>query len=409
MKKSMKIGIIRETKIPTDNRVAFTPIQIKNIQNKYKDISFVIQKSDIRAYHDYEYEELGLEVKEDVSDSDILFGIKEAKINTLIPNKHYFFFGHIAKMQTYNKPLIKKMMELGITFTDYEYLVDENNHRLCAFGWWAGAVGAYNTLRAFGLRDKIFELPIPGLKFTLKDLIDYAAANKDYSCKIVVSGKGRSSQGVQFVLNQIGFKKLDNDEFLKNSSNEPRVYTVAYIDSMVKRIDQENEAFDRNHFRNNPESYKSDFLKFSRIADVYIPCHFWNQYDPIYLTEEDLRNEDMKIRVIGDVTCDIKGSIKSTVRSSTHDEPFYDYNPFTEKEEEAFSSDRNITVMAVDTLPNALALETSKYFGEKLMENIVENLLSENVLENEIIRRATILNKGELTDKYLYLKEFANQ
>ena len=136
---------------------------------------------------------------------------------------------------------------------------------------------------------------------------------------------------------------------------------------------------------------------------------FWNQYDPIYLTEEDLRNEDMKIRVIGDVTCDIKGSIKSTVRSSTHDEPFYDYNPFTEKEEEAFSSDRNITVMAVDTLPNALALETSKYFGEKLMENIVENLLSENVLENEIIRRATILNNGELTDKYLYLKEFANQ
>ena len=185
----MKIGIIRETKIPTDNRVAFTPIQIKNIQNKYKDISFVIQKSDIRAYHDYEYEELGLEVKEDVSDSDILFGIKEAKINTLIPNKHYFFFGHIAKMQTYNKPLIKKMMELGITFTDYEYLVDENNHRLCAFGWWAGAVGTYNTLRAFGLRNKIFELPIPGLKFTLKDLIDYAAANKDYSCKIVVSGK----------------------------------------------------------------------------------------------------------------------------------------------------------------------------------------------------------------------------
>ena len=273
-------------------------------------------------------------------------------------------------------------------------------------GW---CVGAYNTLRAFGLRNKIFELPIPGLKFTLKDLIDYAAANKDYSCKIVVSGKGRSSQGVQFVLNQIGFKKLDNDEFLKNSSNEPRVYTVAYIDSMVKRIDQENEAFDRNHFRNNPESYKSDFLKFSRIADVYIPCHFWNQYDPIYLTEEDLRNEDMNIRVIGDVTCDIKGSIKSTVKSSTHDEPFYDYNPFTEKEEEAFSSDRNITVMAVDTLPNALALETSKYFGEKLFENIIENLLSENVLENEIIKRATILNNGELTDKYLYLRDFAKQ
>lgn len=405
----MKIGIIRETKFPTDNRVAFTPKQIKNIQDKFKEITFVVQKSDIRAYHDYEYEELNIEVKEDISDSDILFGIKEADINTLIPNKHYFFFGHIAKMQSYNRPLIKKMMELGITFTDYEYLVDENNHRLCAFGWWAGVVGAYNTLRAFGNKDKLFELPKPGLKFTLKKLIEYTSANTNYSCKIVVSGRGRSSQGVQFVLNQIGFKKLDNDEFLKNNSHEPRVYTVSYIDTMVKRKDKKITAFDRNHFRNNADCYESDFNKFSRIADVYIPCHFWNQYDPIYLTEEDLRNEDLNIRVIGDVTCDIKGSIKSTVRASSHDEPFYDYNPFTEKEEKAFSSDKNISVMAVDTLPNALALETSKYFGEKLFENIIENLLSENMLENEIIKRATILNNGKLTDKYLYLEDFANQ
>ncbi|HBK41204.1 MAG TPA: hypothetical protein DEB12_02500 [Porphyromonadaceae bacterium] len=189
----MKIGIIRETKFPTDNRVAFTPKQVKNIQDKFKEITFVVQKSEVRAYHDYEYEELGIEVKEDVSDSDILFGIKEADINTLIPNKHYFFFGHIAKMQSYNKPLIKKMIELGITFTDYEYLVDENNHRLCAFGWWAGVVGAYNTLRAFGFKDKFFELPKPGLKFTLKKLIEYASANTNYSCKIVVSGNGGKS------------------------------------------------------------------------------------------------------------------------------------------------------------------------------------------------------------------------
>lgn len=404
----MKIGIIRETKFPTDNRVAFTPKQIKKIQEKFNEINFVVQKSEIRAYHDYEYEELNIEVKEDISDSDILFGIKEADINTLIPNKHYFFFGHIAKMQSYNRPLIKKMMELEITFTDYEYLVDENNHRLCAFGWWAGVVGAYNTLRAFGYKDKLFELPKPGLKFTLKKLIEYASVNIKYSCKIVVSGIGRSSQGVQFVLNQIGFKKLDNDEFLKNS-HEPRVYTVTYIDTMVKRKGQKMKAFDRNHFRNHSDCYESDFHKFSRIADVYIPCHFWNQNDPIYLTEEDLRNEDLNIRVVGDVTCDIKGSIKSTVRSSSHDEPFYDYNPLTEMEEKPFSSNKNITVMAVDTLPNALALDTSKYFGEKLIENIIENLLNENMLANEIIRKATILNNGELADKYLYLKDFTKQ
>ncbi len=167
----MKIGIIRETKDPEDNRVALTPKEILYLQKKYPDTEIVVQQSKIRAYTDQSYQEAGIQVVENVEDCDILFGIKEADIHTLIADKHYFFFGHIAKKQPYNKPLIKKMMELRITFSDYEYLVDDENRRLCAFGWWAGVVGVYNTLRAYGIREKQFELPLPGPSFTSEKLI----------------------------------------------------------------------------------------------------------------------------------------------------------------------------------------------------------------------------------------------
>ena len=131
----MKIGIIKETKVPEDNRVALTPDEIVTLQQQFPACEIVVQRSDIRAYTDEEYACKGIKLVERVDDCDVLFGIKEADIESLIPDKHYFFFGHIAKKQPYNRSLIKKMMALGITFTDYEYLVDECNVRLCAFGW----------------------------------------------------------------------------------------------------------------------------------------------------------------------------------------------------------------------------------------------------------------------------------
>lgn len=144
----IKIGLIKETKIPVDNRVALTPDEIIKLQKQYPEAEFYVQSSDLRAYHDDEYRNAGIPVVDSVSNCDFLFGIKEADLGTLIPNKHYFFFGHIAKKQPYNRPLIRKMIELGITFSDYEYLVDDNNQRLCAFGWWAGVVGAYKYIQS---------------------------------------------------------------------------------------------------------------------------------------------------------------------------------------------------------------------------------------------------------------------
>lgn len=161
----MKIGIIKETKTPVDNRVALSPEQVAMLQHNFINSEFYVQTSDIRAYSDDEYRSLGVKVVDNVDNCDILFGIKEATIESLIPNKHYFFFGHIAKMQEYNRPLLQDMIQKKITFSDYEYLVDDKNQRVCAFGWWAGVVGVYYTLRGYGLRTGKYNLPKPALSF----------------------------------------------------------------------------------------------------------------------------------------------------------------------------------------------------------------------------------------------------
>lgn len=404
----MKIGIIKETKYPVDNRVALTPDQIKALIENFPNVSFAVQSSNIRAYSDEDYSKLNIPVVENVDDCDILFGIKEVNIKSLLPNKHYFFFGHIAKMQAYNRPLLKSMLDKQITFTDYEYLVDENGKRVCAFGWWAGAVGVYYTLRGYGIKYDLYELPAPDLKFTLDDLLDNLKKISLPKIKIILTGTGRVSEGAQYVLNEIGVNRVEEKIYLAESCVDKMTYCIADIKSLVKRVD--NGPFNRDEFSKNPEKYRSDFMKFAKVSDILISAHYWGADDPVYLSKDELRDERLKIRMIGDITCDIMGSIKATVRSSTHDAPYYDYNPHTEKEEKAYSSPENITVMAVDTCPNALAIDASKYFGYMITKHVLMPILGNNSIASiPVVDNATILKKGTLTDKFMYLDEFARE
>lgn len=400
----MKVGLIKETKTPVDNRVALSPKEAAELKQRFPGSEIVVQSSDIRAYSDDEYREYGIPVVEDVSDCDVLFGIKEAKIETLIPNKHYVFFGHIAKMQEYNRPLLQAFIEKKITFSDYEYMVDDKGVRVCAFGWWAGIVGVYYTLRGYGLKTGQFNLPKPDLKFTLEKLKENLKAVDLPKIKVMLTGGGRVSHGAQYVLNEIGAQYLPVDEFLARESVDRLSYTFADADNLVRPKDG-NAEFSFPDFFHHPEKYESDFLRFAKAADLLICCHFWAPNNPIYLSAEDFLQDGFRIKMIGDVTCDIMGSIKSTLRSSTHDDPYYDYNPVTGKEEPAFSSDSNVTVMAVDTCPNALAMDTSAYFGE-MLENHVFAPLFEGT-HSPVIEGSTIVKDGVLTDHFAYLTDFA--
>jgi len=400
----MKIALIKETKTPVDNRVALSPKQVAELNKEYPQHTIVVQSSEIRAFSDEEYRSEGVAVVDDIRDCDVLFGIKETKIESLIPNKNYFFFGHVAKMQEYNRPLLQSLMQKHITFCDYEYLVDDNNIRVCAFGWWAGVVGVYYTFRGYGLKYNLYELPKPDRRFTLNQLIESLKSIELPKVKLLVTGAGRVSQGAQHVLETIGAYKMTEEQYLSDAPLNTLSYCVADVVRLVKRKD--GEKFSWNDFTHNAREYESDFMRWAKKTDVLICAHFWGPEAPVYLSEEDLRNKDMRIRMIGDVTCDIKGSIKSTVRPATHDDPYYDYNPRTEKDEPAFVSENNITVMAVDTCPNALAMDTSEYFGSMLMKHVFEPLLKGE--HSDVIDRSMILKEGQLTSRFAYLKDFAN-
>lgn len=399
----MKIGLLKETKSPVDNRVALTPVQVATLNKEYPDSEIVVQSSNIRAFSDDEYRKAGVKVVEDISDCDVLFGIKEAKISTLIPHKHYVFFGHIAKMQEYNRPLLKAFLNKGITFTDYEYLVDDNNIRLCAFGWWAGVVGVYYTLRGYGLKTGTFKLPKPDIKFTLEQLINNLKEIELPRVKLLVTGAGRVSQGTQYVLENIGAVRIDKNEYLIDAEVSTLTYTVADADLLVKRKDGTDFSWD--HFIKKPYEYESDFMRWARHTNMLICAHFWAPDAPVYLSADDLRSSDNRIRMIGDVTCDIMGSIKSTIRPATHAQPYYDYNPFTEKEEQLFANKDNITVEAVDTCPNALPMDASEFFGSMLIPNVFEPLLRGE--DSQVISRATIVEEGHLSSRFSYLADFA--
>lgn len=401
----MKIGLIRETKIPEDNRVVLTPSQVSLLNQEYPNSEIVVQSSKIRAFTDDEYRQVGVKVVDDLSDCDYLFGIKEAQVDTLIPNKHYFFFGHIAKMQTYNRPLLQAMLTKGLTFSDYEYLVDEHGERVCAFGWWAGVVGVYYTLRGYLLKSGQNSLPKPSRDFTLAKMRTILATAHLPKVKILITGNGRVAQGATYILRECRAQELSFDQFINDDPVDCLSFYRAPVNELVKRKD--GKPFDRKDFHDNPEAYESDFLKFARHTDVFIPCHFWDPHAPVYLEQDDFCNYHLPIKMIGDISCDICGSVKSTIRSSTHTEPYYDFNPVTCKEERSFSSPDNITIMAVDTCPNALAKDASEYFGDMLTEYVFKPLLGGIYEKMEVIHGATIVSDGKLTEKYSYLEDFS--
>ncbi len=398
----LKVGILRETKNPPDMRVALPPKQCVTLLDKFKNIELYIQPSKLRTYTDDEYIELGLTLKEDISDCDILIGVKEVDIPYLIPNKTYLFFSHTAKKQPYNRELLNEILKKNIRLVDYEYLTDIHNIRLVAFGRWAGIVGAYNGFLGYGKKKKSYDLE---RAFECHDMDDFFKELKKVkldTIKILVSGGGRVAHGAMEVIEALNIKKVSPQSFLKKQFDEP---VFAQIDPWDYTKRKDDDVFDLEHFFKHPYEYKSNFLKYTKVTDIFIACHFWDTKAPVFMTKKQMKEKDFKISLIADVSCDVDGPIPSTVRASTIAEPFYDYNPNLEKETIAFSSVENITVMAVDNLPGEAPRNASIDFGNDLINKIFPSLFGEDT--DGIIERATITKDGELYTNFKYLKAFS--
>lgn len=394
----INIGVIREGKIPPDERVVLTPMQIQRISKAHSNINIEVQSSPIRRIKDSEYLELGVEVKYDVSSQDILIGVKEIPVDQLVAGKTCFFFSHTIKMQPYNKGLLKEVLNKNITLIDWECLTDARGRRLIGFGRYAGIVGTYNGFRAYGLKHGRFKLK------RATDCEDRMELQRELEkvrvppIKILLSGRGKVAKGSMEILDRLGIRKVGIREYLKQEFNEP-VYCQITFQDYFKRMD--GKEFDTASFLEDGTGHKSDFMRFARLTDYYIAGHYWDSSAPFIFTREDARSPDFKISLVADISCDIDGPVACTLRPSTIDDPFYGYDPVSESEV-AFDTPNSISVMAVDNLPCELPRDASHDFGEMFIHGVLPSLLNGD--KHGILKRATIAKAGNLTDDYQYLK-----
>jgi len=398
----MKIAIIKERKKPQDRRVVLSPKVCQDLMKKYPNLKIVVEPSDIRAYTDEKYAAAGIKLTKNLSDCDVLLGVKEVPIDALVPHKKYFFFSHTIKKQAYNRPLLKAILDKNISLFDHEVLTDKKGMRLVAFGRYAGIVGAYNAIRTYGLKSQKFNIPKASELHDKQDLIKTLKTLKIPAIKIVLTGKGRVGNGAFEILSGMGLKQISAQAFLTETFNEA-VFTQIDVDSYVKRKD--GKAFDFSEFFSNPEPFERNFMPFAKVADVYIAGHFYASGAPYIFTRDDAKDPDFNIKVVADISCDIDGPVAATLRSTTIENPIFGYDPKTEKETD-YLAPNAIAVMAVDNLPCELPIDASDGFGEHFSKYIIPAFFNGDA--DGILERAQMTFKGKLTPKYTYLQDFVD-
>lgn len=401
---TLKLGLIHEGKVPPDKRVPFSPAQAEEIKQRYPNVNLVCQTSASRCFSNEEYQALDIEIVEDVSDCDILMGIKEVPIDQLIPNKTYLFFSHTIKKQSYNRKLLQTILERNIRLIDYEGLKDTLGNRLVAFGRYAGIVGAYNGLLTYGKRYSLYTLRRAYDCFDVNDLKLELRKVSLPPIKIILTGAGRVGKGAMETLDTAGIRKVSPTDFLHKVYDEP-VYSQLSSSDYHER--KSGGHFNREEFHKSPEKYSSFFTRYTQVAQILLGGAYWNPAAPVLFTREDMLDPEFKLKVIADITCDINGSIPSTKRASTIPDPIYDYNPITDDVLPPFSSENYVTSMAVDNLPCELPRSASEEFGRDLIDRILKPLLTKDT--GGVIKRGTVCMDGTLTKEFKYLQEYVSE
>ena len=398
----MKFGIIKERKNPPDRRVVFSPEVLLQLKKEYPEAEIKVESSDIRIFTDEQYSNLGIAVSNDMTDCDVLFGVKEVPIESLIQNKKYFFFSHTIKKQSYNRKLLQAILEKNIEFYDHETIVDANFNRLIGFGKYAGIVGTYNAFRAFGIKFGLFTIPKAETLSGKDELVTKLKRQVLPPIKIVLTGCGKVGNGAKEILDAIKIKEVSVENYLSKKYTEP-VYVQIDVLDYNKRID--GKVIEKNDFYENPTEYTSDFERFTKVSDIFIAGHFYANHAPYILTREMLKANDCSIKVVADISCDVNGPIACTIKASTIADPIFGYLPSENKEVDVFHP-AAIVVMSVDNLPCELPKDASEGFGEMFMKHVIPAFFNGD--KDRILQRAKMTENGKLTERFRYLQEYVD-
>ncbi|MCK0145212.1 NAD(P)-dependent oxidoreductase [Arenibacter sp. F26102] len=398
----MKFGIIRERKNPPDRRVVLTPDACTKILDKFPEAEIMVEPSPIRVFSELEYGVKGLQVKSEMENCDVLIGVKEVPIADLIPNKKYFFFSHTIKKQPYNRNLLRAILEKNIELYDHEVITGTKGQRLVAFGRYAGIVGAYNGLRAYGLKFGLFQLPKAETLADQQALISELRKVKLPNIKILLTGRGRVGNGSKEMLDAMEIKKVGVSDYLNKTFKEP-VY--CQIDASEYNRRKDGVRGNKADLFAHPGDYKSNFFRFAKVTDFYIAGHFYGDGAPYLFTREDAKHPQFNIKVVADVSCDIDGPVASTIRPSTIADPIYGYDPLTETEVD-FMDPHAIAVMAVDNLPCELPRDASIGFGDAFVKYVIPAFFNGDA--DGVLERARMTKNGKLTKRFAYLQDYVD-
>jgi len=400
----IKLGVIREGKVPPDKRVPLTPQQCQLVKTKFPNVDVVVQTSQVRAFTDEEYRKEGVSVVEQLDDCDIIVGVKEVNIEDLIPAKKYMFFSHTIKKQPYNRLLLQAILDKRIQLIDYEVLKNKQNKRIIGFGRYAGIVGCYNFFLTYGTKHGLYDLePADQCHDRVEMEEEMKKIQLPNDMKIVLTGFGRVGHGAREVMDLLPITEVSPEEFLTQNFDGP-VFTHLDVEDYYTRID--GTPFEKSDFYANPQLYKSVFAQYLNAANLYIACHFWSSRSPYIVTKEELKDPKIKTTVVADISCDIQGPVGCTIRSSKISDPVYGYDPQTGEEADPWA-DNTIAVMAVDNLPCELPKDASEDFGNELIKHVFPCLFGDD--PDDVIGRAseTDLN-GKLTPGFAYLQDYVD-
>ena len=402
-KQLTNIGIIRESR-NDENRTPLVPEHIKKYKESNPNINFIIQPSNSRCFSDEEYELCGAKINENLNECSIIFGVKEIDPNILINNRTYLFFSHTFKInkqqkniEKHKKDLLLSILNKKITLIDYENIRGKNGTRCLGFGRFAGIVGCYNTLnlllRVIGKQSLASAYKIDDyerLVLNLKNL--YFPKTK-----ILVTGDGRVAKGVIELLNLTNIKAVSKKDFLEKKFDQPIFCNLETKDYVTNNS---STNFNLEHFINNPQDYSSSALQYLKETDILISAHYWDPSSPKIFENEDLKVLQ-NLKIVGDITCDINGSVPTTIRSTTIEEPNYWIERYTLKEID--ENNDGIAVMAVDNLPSELPRDSSTEFSEGIINEVLPFLLKE---DDGRILNGTITTDGSFLEKYNYLNDY---
>lgn len=396
----IRIGLIREGRKPADNRVALTPAQCKWILKNSDEIKIIAQSSDVRCFSDKEYTMAGVEVKEDLGDCDILFGIKEVPEADLIAGKTYLIFSHTKKKQPRNQQLLKTILDKKITLIDYECLEHDDGQRIIGFGFFAGVVGAHNGMMAYGNRTGLYKIDRVYKQRSFRELIHTYFGLRLPNVKIAVAGSGRVAHGILEIMNLMGIHEVEPDEYLRRRFSYPVYVQLKGTDLYRHKI---TGKYSRTDFHDHPEKYECIFLPYSEQTDILMNGVYWDKTVPRLFEKENVKAETFIIQTIADITDDAGGSIPVNLGDQTIEDPIYGIDKNTLQKTAPYLN-TSIDVMAVGNLPNELPRDASRYFGEQLINYVLEDLIKG---DSDIINRATIAANGKLTKYFEYLSDYA--